>query len=599
MVPTGDKWAFAGASCLMAFASFTAVGLPLAMGGLVDGMSGGVQNHNPADELFRTAAYYLGIIAGLVLLRELLHVFRRYLVENTCTRIEKQLSVKVVSHLLKVDLASLTHQKLGSLNGRIFRSVDGYMRFLRAGFLDFFPAALTGLLALSIAFWKAPWIGLVMTAIIPASVSLTAWQLLSQKNIRLKLIRSREEMDGAVTELLTGLDYVRVADTHVQEVKRISRTAERRRSTELKHHIAMALFGAAKALTEGFFHLMVLSLAVYLAVTGVTTFGDILSFSALFLSVMTPMAEVHRILDEGHEAGLRVGDLIEMLHEPTDRSYHTVTHRRPRLDDDAPLIDIEGLQVAYKTADQREVMALHGVDLKIRSGETVGVVGRSGCGKSTLVKVLMRIVHPCGGKVSLKGMPLEEVSRHAISHLIGYVGQSPFLFAGTIEDNITYGSTATHLPEDVREAARRACIHDEIMEMPDGYTTELAERGANLSGGQRQRIALARIFLKDPPILILDEATSALDSISERAVQKAIDAARSQRTVILAAHRLSTLVDADRILVFNNGQMVEEGPYNELAKRGGLFTELVMSAKGKSAEVIDEESPEVAEQPAA
>ena len=165
----------------------------------------------------------LGLIAALVVLREIFNVLRRYLVESTCTRIDKHLSVKVVSRLLKVELASLTHEKIGSLNGRIFRSVDGFMRFLRAGFLDFFPAALTGVMALVVAFAKAPWMGLVMAAAIPAQVALTARQLLSQKDIRLKLIRTREELDGTVVELLGGLDYVRVADTQHHEVKRVAR----------------------------------------------------------------------------------------------------------------------------------------------------------------------------------------------------------------------------------------------------------------------------------------------------------------------------------------------------------------------------------------
>jgi ABC-type transport system involved in cytochrome bd biosynthesis fused ATPase/permease subunit len=413
-------------------------------------------------------------------------------------------------------------------------------------------------------------------------VALTPRQLLSQKDIRLKLIRTREELDGNVVELLGGLDYVRVADAHIHEVKRFAHSAEKRRQTELKHHVAMALFGSGKALTEGFFYLLVLASAVVLAVLGHASFGDILVFSDLFLSVMTPMAEVHRILDEGHESALRVGDLLEMLSRPLDPSFHTAMHRTARLDDAAPIIATEGLRVSYWTADGRAVEALHGVSLQVRRGETIGVVGRSGSGKSTLVKVLMRIVHPSGGRVAIKGMPLEEVSRPTISQLIGYVGQSPFLFNGSVEDNIQYGCQAIRLPEDIRRAAQRACIHDEILAMPAGYDTVIAERGANLSGGQKQRIALARIFLKDPPILILDEATSALDNISERIVQQAIEAARADRTVILVAHRPSTLSDADRILVFDGGRLVEEGPYHELVKQGGVFAEPVLSAGGNS-----------------
>src|SRR5262249_24027236 len=166
-----------------------------------------------------------------------------------------------------------------------------------------------------------------------------------------------------------------------------------------------------------------------------------------------------------------------------------------------------------------------------------------------------------------------------VGKLVGYVGQSPFVFAGTIAENIAYGTPGA-TAEQVRAAAERACLHDEILAMPGGYGSLVAERGLNLSGGQRQRLALARIFLEDPPILILDGGTSALDNISERHVQRAIDLARRDRTVILVAHRLSTLLDADRILVFEHGRIVEEGTYAALLQKGGVFAELAMYGDG-------------------
>jgi ATP-binding cassette subfamily B protein len=222
------------------------------------------------------------------------------------------------------------------------------------------------------------------------------------------------------------------------------------------------------------------------------------------------------------------------------------------------------------------------VSVTIRHGETIGVAGRSGCGKSTWLRVLMRLTHPCSGNAWLGGVPIASIGREAIGDLIGYVGQNPFIFAGTIAENIAYGREAATEVE-IRRAAKMACIHDEILDMPGGYGAHVAERGQNLSGGQRQRIALARVFLKNPPILILDEGTSALDNINERRVQQAINAARADRTVILVAHRLSTLLDTDRILVFDEGRIVESGTYDELVRQGGVFTELVHSALGEVA----------------
>jgi ATP-binding cassette subfamily B protein len=293
---------------------------------------------------------------------------------------------------------------------------------------------------------------------------------------------------------------------------------------------------------------------------------------------MAPLNEIHRVLDEGHESSLRVRDLRELLALPVDASFKTPTHTQPRLDDTVAVVRAKGLHFVYTLPDGRPAPALRGIDLEIAPGETIGVVGKSGCGKSTWLKVLMRLLHHENGRVWLMGVPLEEVSRETLSHLIGYVGQNPFIFSGTIEENITYG-TPRYLPEDVVRAAKRACIHDEIVAMPDGYRTAVAERGANLSGGQRQRIALARVFLQNPPILVLDEATSALDTISERRVQQAIGTATRDRTVIMVAHRLSTFADADRIFVFDDGQLVETGSYDELIARNALFAELARAAE--------------------
>ncbi len=578
MVPGKHRWALIGAVCIMVLGGFANTALPLLSGRLVDRVQHGVQAGEPRAVILEAVGMVLLMVAGLVFFRELLQVVRRYLVENTCTRIERHMGVRVVSHIMQADLSKLTHEKVGALHGRLFRSVSGFMRLLRLSFLDFFPAVIVGVLAISAAVVKEPWLGLAMLGVIPASMSLTVWQLISQKRVRLSLLRVNEEMDGTVVELLGGLDYVRVSNTHALEVKRVAKAAEHRRAKELRHHVAMSFFGAGKAMVEGLFHVGVLALAAYLAINQTITFGDILTFSMLYLSAMAPLNEVHRVLDEGHEASLRVADLQALLALPVDPSFKTPTHRDPMLDDRAPVVRVEGLRMDYAMPDGRKRSALSGVDMEIYPGETVGVAGKSGCGKSTWLKVLMRLIHPTGGRAWLKGVPLEDVSRETISHLIGYVGQNPFTFSGTVRENICYG-VAKCLPEDVERAARRAGIHDEIMAMPDGYDTPVAERGANLSGGQKQRLALARVFLQNPPILILDEATSALDTISERKVQQAITAARQDRTVILVAHRLSTFADADRIFVFDDGRIAETGTYDELILQNGLFAELVRCAE--------------------
>ncbi|HTU93358.1 MAG TPA: ABC transporter ATP-binding protein [Gemmataceae bacterium] len=570
LVPIKHKLGLAAAGGIMAAVSLCNVAVALLLGKLVDA----VKSSSP----YLIAAEILGLIAAAYLLREALNVVRRYQVENICTRLHRDMSVRLVNHLMKVNLATLSKEKIGTLNGRIYRSVEGFVRFLRMGFLDFVPALLTGLFALIVAVCKQPVLGLIMTGVIPLAVYLTIRQLIVQKGVRLNLNRSCDEIDGAIVEQLSGIEYVRAANTYPQEIKRLARAAEKRRAMELRYYLQMALFGSGKALNEGLFHVIVLGVAIYLAITHYISSGDVLTFSVLFLNVMTPLADIHRILVEGYESSLRVGDLLEMLGEPLDPSFQLLRSSEPRPKLGAPALVVNDLNVEYVTPQGKHVHALDDLSLTIRHGETIGVVGRSGCGKSTLVRVLLRLLHPNSGEVILGGVRLEDVSRADISKLIGYVGQSPFVFSGTVAENIAYGNDNVKL-EDIQRAADLAHLHGEIMEMPAGYNTLLTERGGNLSGGQRQRLAIARILLKQPPILILDEATSALDNISERVVQQALGIRSAERTTILVAHRLSTLRDADRILVFNEGKIAEVGTYLELVQQGGLFRELVLSAE--------------------
>jgi ATP-binding cassette subfamily B protein len=583
LVPRRHKTALGGAALLMALVSACNTSIPLFLGQLVDHMERATRDGLNTQSLIKSATLFLGLIALAYVVREGLQVARRSLVESTCTRIEKSMTVKLVSHLMKTDLVVLTQERVGSLHGRIQRSLVGFVRFLRLSFLDFLPAVLTGGFALLAAAAKQPYVGLVMMGVIPVSLLLTVRQLISQRGVRLSLCRSREVMDGTVVEQLSGLEYVRAANTHQHEVERVARAAEKRRAKEVRHHFEMSLFGCAKALNEGFWHITVLALALFLAAHGRISFGDILTFSILFLNVMAPLNEVHRVIDEAQESAIHVGDLLDMLAEPVDASFAVSDARTPTLRDGCPVIEVRDLQVEYKLADGQRRRALDGISLSIQHGETIGVAGRSGSGKSTWLRVLMRLTHPCGGQALLGSVPSENVSRDTIAHLIGYVGQYPFIFSGSIAENIAYGCKDAS-DEDIRRAATMACIHDEIMAMPGGYRAVVAERGQNLSGGQKQRLALARVFLKNPPILVLDEGTSALDNISERRVQHAIAEARADRTVILVAHRLTTLVDADRILVFDNGRIVEEGTYEALVQASGVFAELVRCAGSMSAE---------------
>jgi ATP-binding cassette, subfamily B, bacterial len=571
-----DRLFLGGAALLMGLVSACNTAFPLLLGQMLNHVKSGTAGEEAPADLYRTAATFLLLIGGIFLVREIIQFVRQFLIENACSQIKKDMTVELFAHLVKLELSKVSQDKIGALHSRITRCVGEFVRFIKLAFLDFFPPLLTGAFALAAGLSKEPILGLAMALVIPLSLYLTIRQIRSQNGIRRAMIRSQDELSGIVVEQMNGLEYVRAANTHEHEIRRVDDGAENLRVMEKRHHVQMSMFSSAKAINEAFFHLLVISLATYLAIKGTLDYGDILTYSFLFANVMAPLNEIHRSLDGGHECSLMVAELVDMLNEPPDRSFATSNAPDPKPATGQPILVMRDLVVEFDSELGRK-RALNGINMVINHGETIGLAGPSGGGKTTWLRILLRLIHPSSGSVQIAAVPLDAVSRSAIGHLIGYVSQAPFVFAGTIEDNIRYGAPKA-TAETVQEAAQRACIHDEIMEMPAGYQTVLKERGSNLSAGQRQRLALARTFLKDPPILILDEGTSALDNINERNVQKAIDLARKDRTVILVAHRLSTLLDADRIYIFREGKIVETGTYEELFQQNGYFTELINSA---------------------
>jgi ATP-binding cassette, subfamily B, bacterial len=548
--------------------------IPMLLGDFFDGTT--KRAANPAT-LAPFVIKALATLTAIYIGKETLQLLRRWLVSRTATRIEANMMVRLVGHLLKIDLGALARERVGSLHGRISRSVEGFVKFLKVSFTDFLPAVLTGVVALYYGLttnWK---IGLIMVSVVPISLAITIWQVSSQKGIRESLLRAKEGLDGTVVEQLGGLEYIRAANTYPTEVARIDTAAEARRSREMKHGLAMARFDWAKSINEGLFHVAIIGFAIVLASRGEIEYGKVVSFSLLYMNIARPLKEVHRILDEGYDSSQQVSVLLDMLNQPVDQSFGVVTLRPPKLDGSLPLLECRDLVVDYATpTGPRRV--LDGVTLAIRQGETIGIAGRSGSGKSTWLRCVLRLLHPTSGEVLVGGVPIGVLSREDIGKSIGYVSQIPFVFSGTVRENISYGCGQVTL-EQVVQAAQQAHIHEEIVEMPKGYDSPLNERGGNLSGGQRQRLALARMFLKNPPILILDEGTSALDNISERRVRAAIDHARHSHTVIMVAHRLTTLNETDCIFVFDQGRVVEHGAFNELVAKNGVFAELARSAE--------------------
>ena len=523
---------------------------------------------------------FIALIIGIIFVREALTVVRKYFVENVTTQTDKKQTVNVIEHLLKTDITNINQQQIGSLHGRIFRSIQGMIKIIKLGFLDFFPVFFSGLAAIAIALTQKPLLAGVMILVIPVGLFIIVWQVSSQKGIRVALLRGKEKIDGAVVEMLGGIETVRALNTENQEVAKVEEVAEAMRKKEIRHHIFMALFDSGKYLSEGLFYVLVISLSIFLAAQGVITKGDILVYSILFLSITGPLREIHRILDEAHESSIRVNDLYDLLNQPRDISFQAYG-KKETTSNNADAVKISKLSFKYGDSP-----VLQDINFVIKNGEKIGIAGASGCGKSTLIKILLRLVHGYSGKIEVFGKNLDTMDRKEIADRIAYVPQKTHIFSGSIRENIVYGCERENIgDEDVVRAAKLANLYEEIENSLGGLSGRVAENGNNLSGGQKQRLAIARLILKSPELLILDEATSALDNTNETKIQRNIEQLFKDKTTITIAHRLTTLKNTDRIFVFERGKIVQEGTFDDLANQKGLFQDFL---KQKEPDILAE-----------
>jgi ATP-binding cassette subfamily B protein len=556
----------------------------LILGNLVNFL---MQNSKTAT--FKDTLMFLALIVGAIILREVMTVGRKYIIEKTCTRVQANTLINTFGHLIEVDLGFLTGENVGVVNARLHQSIEAFIRLIKLSFLDFLPSISLALFAIGMALTRAPYfLVLIMVGVLPITLLVVMFQVNSQKGIRLELIHKRQNVDGFVVELINGIEFVRASHTEAIEIRRITTIAQELQKQEFKHHLYMMSFDTLKSLIEATFLLATIISSVYLAIVNVISFGDILTFSLLYMSITNPLREIHRFLDEGHEACLKVDDLYNVLNRPRDISYNVPINQKSEENNHLEgniAVEFRNVSFSYPwKLDKKEV--LKDISFKVYYGQKVGIVGALGCGKSTIFKLILRLIHGAEGKIIVSSHPIEFLDRKSLSEIIAYISQTPFLFSGTLYENIVYGCqafkefpTIDSIPKKSRllqllsNVVKRVGL--DVVNFSNGYNYIVEEHGKNLSGGQRQLVSFVRILLSDHKIILLDEATASLDNISEKMVQSALDEISQNKTTIVIAHRLTTLVNMDNILVLKGGIVIESGTYNELSNQNGYFKELL------------------------
>ena len=509
-------------------------------------------------------------VMAAVLAAYLLRAFFQYKVtvigHGYGTLVEADMRSDVFAHMQRLSFSFFDKNRTGVLLGRVTNDLFEIVELAHHGPENILTCSLTIVGALIILLFINPRLTLVLLVLLPIAIYCTMRQRLNMRKANREVKKKTGEINAAIESGISGIRTSKAFANEQVEEDKFEAANENFRKSKADYYKAMGLFMGSMEATIGLMQAAVIAVGGIMLMNGTLNLVDLLTFTLYVSTFTTPvrkLAQFMEIYTQGTAGFSRFLEIVRTEPEIQDAP------------DAVKITDVKGRitydHVSFHYRDGADV--LKDINVTVEPGTTLALVGSSGGGKTTMCHLLPRFYDVSEGAVLIDGMDVRKITQESLRRHIGIIQQDVFIFAGTIMENIRYGKPDA-TDKEVINAAIKAEIHDEIMAMPDGYQTFVGERGVILSGGQKQRVSIARVILRQPPILILDEATSALDSVTERKIQDSLDLLSAGRTCIVIAHRLSTIRNADQIAVIENQGISEIGTRKELLEREGIYAAL-------------------------